>query len=114
MNDKQWKRQRRLSLLKSNEIPLSKIGEDIFEYRRYLGMSQTQFANMTKLSLRTIQRIENEPNTKLSRKTAYKIALGIHNNPIPEDLKPIFKIVDNWFDRAEEIKHKYGKEINHG
>ena len=113
MDDKQWKKQRRLSLLGSNlldklkasEKPFSKIGEDVFEYRIYMGMSQTQFGDMCKLSLRTIQQIEGNPNHMPSRKTAYKIALGIHNNPIPEDLKPIFKIVDNWFDK---------KEINHG
>ena len=105
MNDKQWKRQRRLSLLGSNEKPFSKIGKDVFEYRTYLGLTQTELGKMFNVSIRTIQKIENEPNFKPSRKTAFKIALGMQNNKIPEEIKPILKIVDNWFDK---------KEINHG
>ena len=47
------------------------------------GLTQTEYAAKVGLSLRTIQRMETEPNFLTTRNTAYKIADDIIKNPPP-------------------------------
>ena len=76
-------------------------GKTIQEYRISQGMSQTELANKIKMSLRAIQRIETDLDYRVSRKTAYKLAYQIHHNPVPEEEKPVWELVNKL--RKEEV-----------
>jgi DNA-directed RNA polymerase alpha subunit len=69
--------------------------ETVYFHRMGHGMSQTDFALKTNLSMRTIQRIENEKDFRTTRRTAYKIAQEIINNPPPEDGE-VVDLLNKW------------------
>jgi len=58
-------------------------------------LSQTEFAFKVGLSMRTIQRIENESDFLTTKRTAYKIADEIINNPPPENSETLI-LMDTW------------------
>ena len=59
------------------------------------GLTQTEYAAKVGLSLRTIQRMETEPNFLTTRNTAYKIADDIIKNPPPINTETLI-LMDTW------------------
>jgi DNA-binding XRE family transcriptional regulator len=59
------------------------------------GLTQTEFAVKVGLSIRTIQKIENDPEFLTTRRTAYKIADEIINNPPPTNTETLL-LMDAW------------------
>lgn len=57
----------RISIFESKKLVMSSIGKKIFEARKMKGFTQEELAELSKVNLRTIQRIENnksEPRGK--------------------------------------------------
>ena len=46
---------------------------------------QKEFSEKIGISMRTIQKMENDPNFRTSKRMAYKVADEIVNNPAPQN-----------------------------
>ncbi len=77
---------------------MSRVGQKIFETRKLKGLSQEKLAELSKVNLRTIQRIENNDNEPHG-KTLNLIcdALEINIEDLNKNKKPIEKKIINWF-----------------
>ena len=73
-----------------------KVCADTLYYHRVgHGLTQTEYSAKVGLSLRTIQRMENEPNFLTTRNTAYRIADDIIKNPPPTNTETLI-LMDTW------------------
>jgi DNA-binding XRE family transcriptional regulator len=70
-------------------------GKSLYYHRLAHKMSQGEIAKKIGLSIRTISRIENEPDFKTTRVTAYKVAYEIIFNPVP-DHPEVLELINKW------------------
>jgi len=76
-------------------------GKSLQDYRISKGLTQTEFGGKINMNYRSIQRIENEPDYRVSRITAYKIAYQMIHSPVSEEEKPVWELVHKW--NKEEV-----------
>ena len=92
-------------------------GNTLYYHRLAHGMSQGEMAKKIGLSIRTISRIENDPDFKTTRVTAYKVAYEIIFNPVP-DHPEVLELIDKWNEerniRERNIRNKiiYSYELD--
>lgn len=70
-------------------------GKSLYYHRLAHKMSQDEMAKKIGLSIRTISRIENDPDFKTTRVTSYKVAYEIIFNPVP-DHPEVLELIDKW------------------
>ena len=71
--------------------------KSIKDFREKSFMTQTDFAKKLNISMRSIQRIENDPSYSVSFKTAYLIAnYMIRNPPLNEDHPKVKELLNSW------------------
>jgi len=70
-------------------------GNSLYYHRLAHKMNQGEMAKKIGLSIRTISRIESEPDFKTTRGTAYKVAYEIIFNPVP-DHPEVLELIDKW------------------
>ena len=88
-------------------------GNTLYYHRLAHGMSQGEMAKKIGLSIRTISRIESEPNFKTTRVTSYKVAYEIIFNPVP-DHPEVLELIDKWNGERNEnnIEFNHIRERN--
>ena len=83
-------------------------GNTLYYHRLAHGMSQGEMAKKIGLSIRTISRIESEPNFKTTRVTSYKVAYEIIFNPVP-DHPEVLELIDKWNEERNMRERNIGE-----
>ena len=63
--------------------------DSVFFHRINHGMTQKEFSEKIGISMRTIQKMENDLNFRTSKRMAYKVADEIVNNPAPQNTETL-------------------------
>ena len=69
--------------------------DTVYFHRINHGMTQTELAEKIGISMRTIQKMENDLNFRTTKRMAYKIADEIVNNPPPQNSETL-NLLSSW------------------
>jgi DNA-binding XRE family transcriptional regulator len=76
-------------------------GKSVKEFRIKSFLSQTCFGKKVGLSLRAIQKIENEENYQASLKSSYAVAKYMIENPLSEKNEQVWNLIKSWNSEKE-------------
>jgi len=69
--------------------------DSVYFHRINHGLSQKEFSEKLGISMRTIQKMENDRNFRTTKRMAYKIADEIVNNPPAENTETL-NLLSSW------------------
>jgi len=70
--------------------------EQVKSFRKTKGLTQIEFSKVAKISVKTLQGIENDEKYRVSKRIQWKIAQAMVQNPISKHELEIQKKMSEW------------------